>query len=151
MTVQMALLLIGGGLLLIAIIGGGFEVHEIKIPRVERIPRMISAAVGIIFVTLALNHAEPNVKDISIPSPSLGDSRISFTISDSLGEQQVRASTIVLIDGKRIGMLTVDEHVPEAMLTVAESSPGRYSYVWIRPLRFLWTANRLSIQAMAKE
>ena len=136
-TTQMLLLVIGGGLLLIAIIGGGFEIHVVKIPKVEKVPRMISAVLGVIFVTLALNHPEPNVKDISISSPSLNDSKISFTISDSLGDQQVRASTIVFIDGQRRGMLTVDEHVPEAMLTVTESSPGRYSYVLDSTITFL--------------
>src|ERR1700730_18006366 len=56
MTIQTLLLLFGALLLLIAIVGGGLEVKELKIPKVENTPRIIAAVGGIVFILMAINY-----------------------------------------------------------------------------------------------
>jgi hypothetical protein len=129
MTVPAMLLLFGGVLLLIAILGGGFEIQQIKVPKVERAPRMIAAAGGMIFVLMGLNYNDvPTTRDVQIQPASARDSITHFTLHDRLAEGQVSAQTIVIIDGKRVGTLTINEHYPDAMIGVTVLSPGRYSY-----------------------
>jgi hypothetical protein len=129
MTIPTMLLLFGGVLLLIAILGGGFEMREIKVPKVEKTPRVIAAAAGMIFVFMGLNYNDlPLPRDLHVQPASARDSITNFTLHDRLAEGQVSAQTVVLIDGKRVGTLTVNEHYPESMFGVTVSAPGRYSY-----------------------
>lgn len=48
------LILIGSLLLLIGAIGGGFEVRELRIPRVGVLPRLITGVCGLLFVTMGV-------------------------------------------------------------------------------------------------
>ena len=59
MSASVALLLIGGLLLMVAIIGGGLELKELKIPKVERLPRVGCGIAGIVFVLLGFFSIEP--------------------------------------------------------------------------------------------
>jgi hypothetical protein len=52
-------IVLGAFLLLIGILGGGFEIKEIKIPRVGRIPRGLSVSLGLLMVFLGMRVA-PN-------------------------------------------------------------------------------------------
>lgn len=56
MSIQIMLLLFGGILVLIAIIGGGFELRELKIPQVEKTARILAAFGGIAFVVMAIYY-----------------------------------------------------------------------------------------------
>jgi hypothetical protein len=67
MTLQIVLLIFSGLLLLIAIIGGGFEVRELKIPKVERTPRILAALGGTIFVLLAFYYDAQKVEEKKTP------------------------------------------------------------------------------------
>lgn len=147
MTIPMMLLLFGGLLLLIAILGGGFEIHELKVPKVEKLPRAIAAAGGMIFVLMGVGyHEAPITKELNVQSASARDSTISFTLHDRLAEQQVSAQTIVLIDGKRVGTLTVNEHYPDAMIAVTVLAPGRYSYTLDSRIIFVQGRRRVEYQ-----
>jgi hypothetical protein len=46
----LVLSLLGAFLLLAAIIGGGLEIKEIKIPKIEKIPRVLTAALGLVLM-----------------------------------------------------------------------------------------------------
>ncbi len=70
MSVQAILLLFGVLLLLIAIIGGGFEVRELKIPKVEKTPRIISAVVGLVFILLGIIYNSITVEEPSVSQPA---------------------------------------------------------------------------------
>jgi hypothetical protein len=59
MTLQSLSFIFGGLLLLVGILGGGFEVKEIKIPTVPLGGRIVAAMVGLVFIGLAFKTPEP--------------------------------------------------------------------------------------------
>jgi hypothetical protein len=72
MTLQTLSFIFGGLLLLVGILGGGFEVKEIKIPTVPFGGRVVAAIVGLVFIGLAFkvqgpadNHVPPLVPKMS--------------------------------------------------------------------------------------
>src|SRR5262249_27765316 len=54
MTVQTLSFIFGALLLLVGILGGGFEVKEVKIPQISRTGRWLASAAGLIFLAVAL-------------------------------------------------------------------------------------------------
>lgn len=58
---------------------------------------------------------------------SSGDS-VDFTIRDNLAPEQAAEEVIILIDGKNVGTLTVDQNNRTDELDVSVDGPGRYSY-----------------------
>jgi len=46
MAIQMAVFMLGSLLMLVAILGGGFEVKELKVPKVGRVSRLSACACG---------------------------------------------------------------------------------------------------------
>lgn len=59
MTVQALAFTFGALFILIALIGGGFEAKELHIPRVSTIGRIFSAAIGVVFLYIALGTRDP--------------------------------------------------------------------------------------------
>jgi hypothetical protein len=49
-------MMLGGLLLLIGVVGGGFEVKELKIPKVATFPRLISSAFGLMLLFVGLRQ-----------------------------------------------------------------------------------------------
>lgn len=126
-------------LLFVAIVGGGFEVRELKVPRVGRIARIVSAIAGVLFLTLgfsgstgsdvpgmkpAIAQEQPKEPTTTEPAPA----PIDFTVRDELGELQITEQITVHIDGKMVGTLTVDAVHPSSTVTVTMPKPGRYDY-----------------------
>jgi hypothetical protein len=113
-------------LLFVAIVGGGFELRELKVPRVGRVARAVSAVAGLCFLGLgipALATADP-----PRPPPSAEAMTIDFTIHDQLDDDQVTEQVAVHVDGRMVGTLTVDVAHPHSELTVTVPKPGQYSY-----------------------
>lgn len=54
MTLEAVSFVIGGILIVTAIVGGGFEIKEIKMPRVGAVPRFFSLVVGAFFVLIGI-------------------------------------------------------------------------------------------------
>jgi hypothetical protein len=54
MTLQTLSFIFGALLLLAGIVGGGFEIKEVKVPALEVRSRILSSAVGVIFIALAI-------------------------------------------------------------------------------------------------
>jgi hypothetical protein len=134
----------GGVLLLVGIIGGGFEVQELKIPKVGWAPRLFATLAGLVFLCIGVNVQStaaagrgtppapappPTVVQTSVPPTP---APIDFTIRDQRGENQVSEQVAVLIDGRVVGNLTVNEQYPNAGLTVTVPRPGRYSFTVVQ-------------------
>lgn len=54
MSVQMAAFAFGCFLLMVGLVGGGFQVKELKVPKVGRIPRLTSCAFSLLFLFLGI-------------------------------------------------------------------------------------------------
>jgi hypothetical protein len=126
LNIQLITFAFGAMLLLIGILGGGFEVKELKIPQVGRVPRFLAASVGALFIILGVGMESKG----SSPTPPVSSpsSAVDFMIHDALGEDQVSEQITILIDGKSVGTLTVNEYHPNARITVTVPQSGRYSY-----------------------
>jgi hypothetical protein len=59
MAIQLAVFAFGGLLMLVAILGGGFEVRELKVPTVGRSSRLVACMCGMLFVVLSLHLDRP--------------------------------------------------------------------------------------------
>jgi hypothetical protein len=72
MTLQTLSFLFGALLLLVGILGGGFEIKEVKIPQIPGVGRWIASFVGLIFVVVALwqpgagGHGHDGLQDTGI-------------------------------------------------------------------------------------
>jgi hypothetical protein len=136
MTPNTLVLGLGAVLLLVAIIGGGFEIKEFKVPKVGPAPRVLAAIAGMVFIILGigLGGTQIGTNQEAQASQDDADERtrrarpVEFTIYDQLGEGQVTEQVTVLIDGELKGQLTVDRRNPQSMLTVTVPHRGRYSY-----------------------
>jgi hypothetical protein len=142
MTVNTVILGFGAVLLLVGILGGGFEIKEFKVPKVGPAPRVLSTVAGAFFVILGVGlqatdvsarggadkntyiQPAPNVQ----PSPNAQSSPVEFTIFDRVDGNQVTEQVTVLIDGRVKGQLTVDRQNPQSMLAITVPASGRYSY-----------------------
>jgi hypothetical protein len=128
MSTQVALFVIGAVLLLISILGGGIEVKELKIPRLNKGPRVGAGAAGLVFVFLGILLESAHAVDPG-PQPEMAAEPITFYVIDSLGENQISEQVRILIDGQEAGTLTVDENFPKTRLPIRVPEAGRYSYV----------------------
>ena len=129
MNIQIVIFGFGAMLLLIAIVGGGVEIRELKIPQVGRAARALAAFVGLcfIFVGGTMEVRLPGV--INAAEPNSGDTRsVDFMVHDRLGENQVSEQVTILVDGRSVGTLTVDKYHPHAAVTISVPKSGRYSY-----------------------
>jgi len=139
MDTQTLSFVLGAVLLLIGILGGGFEIRELKVPRVNRGPRLLAAMVGSLFIVLGLSGtlADPPSRGAgNVPGPAPTPVAIvtdtpaaaDFTIHNELGDGEISEQVTVLIDGKTVGDISVDTHHPAARLLVTVPKPGTYSY-----------------------
>ena len=144
MTTHVALLLFGAVLLLIAIVGGGFEIQNLKIPKVQILPRILAAIGGILFMLLGMTFRDgpdtrngneillslaPDVQLRRQTSPR----KIQFVIFDELQAQHIAAGqseqALIRINGSSVGTLTVNEHFPSSELIVTVPNEGHHSFV----------------------
>jgi hypothetical protein len=125
MTAETVMMILGGVLVLTGVLGGGFEVKEIKIPRIGIGSRLLSAAAGLGFLLWGAGIASST----QLSATSGFRSPVTVTIRDSLGSNQISEQVRVLIDGDEAGTLTVNEHYPQSTLTVTVPKEGQYSYI----------------------
>ncbi|HWZ97756.1 MAG TPA: hypothetical protein VN025_08355 [Candidatus Dormibacteraeota bacterium] len=136
MTINALVFGFGGILLLVAILGGGFELKEFKIPKVGGAPRVCSGLAGVFFILLGVGIGQSsapeaqslqNLQSVKASNQPSGE----FTIYDNFGAwepNRVSEQITIMIDGKLKGQLTADSQHTQAMLTIAVPQPGRYSY-----------------------
>lgn len=123
MTLEIASFIFGGLLILIGLLGGGFEVKEIKVPKVRLPSRLISAVVGIIFVALGVALHSPSNLPVEPPT-----TMVHFQIRDELGTSQVSEQVRVTIDERFVGTITVSKQYPLSEISVSVPREATYSY-----------------------
>jgi hypothetical protein len=139
MNVNVLAFVFGALLLFVAIVGGGFELRELKVPRVGWAPRVVALVVGVLFIALGFawtteplvladEPRHPPSAQQDQPSPPAASEPVDFTITDQLGQDQVAERVEVRVDGKTVGALNIDLVHPTASLTVTVPQAGSYSY-----------------------
>ena len=124
MTPEIVFFACGALLILIGIFGSGFEVRELKIPKMGPAIRILAAVGGFSFITLGIGI------QLKGPTPEkTNSSPVNFTISDVLDDEQVSEQMTIVIDGRNVGDLTVNEQYPRSTITVTVPQEGKYSYV----------------------
>lgn len=128
MNPPVVLLLIGGLLLLIALVGGGLEVKELRIPKIERLARLFCGVAGVVFVLLGINFNAPvPQQDTQQDTPN-----VQFVVFETLapeGLQLVQTEkTKILIDGNLVGHLVVNPDFPALELPVTVAKAGLHSF-----------------------
>jgi hypothetical protein len=124
MTAEIISFAFGGLLILIGILGGGLEVRKLKIPKVGPGARILAAVGGLSFITLGIG-----IQSRGTTPEKASSSPVNFTISDVLGDEQVSERMTVVIDGRNVGDLTVNEQYPRSTITVTVPQEGKYNYV----------------------
>lgn len=136
MTPNIVISGLGAILLLVGIVGGGFEIKEFKIPRVGTAPRVLAAIAGVVFLLLGIGLGGPDTKANAEPpgnTDPTGHSPhkpASFKIYDRLGPDRLSEQITVFIRGEFKGELKADVTSPESVLPVTVPHPGTYSY-WV--------------------
>jgi hypothetical protein len=128
MSSEVLSFIFGGLLILTGIIGGGFEIKELKIPKVTWPTRLAALAVGLLFIGMGLSPPNAVPEADAASRPPTQSRPITFTITDRLGEGQLSEQVTLLLNGRRIGMLSVNQHYPYSELPVTVPQEGRYSY-----------------------
>jgi hypothetical protein len=136
---------LGALLIVTAVLGGGFELRELKVPRIGRFARLISAVLGCVCVLLSVGIAV-NTAPSAVAAPQGGrgpdpetSTLIHFTVTDELGDAQVTEQVSIVLDGRRVGDLTVDQDNPASSMQHSLRGPGQYSYTlssWSREYAF---------------
>src|SRR5260370_14892253 len=123
MTPQIISFVFGAFLIFIGLLGGGFEVRELKIPKVGLGVRILAIVGGLFFMTLGIG-----IQSNGTTPEKANSSPVNFTISDDLGEEQVSEQVTVVLDGRNVGDLTVNEQYPSSTIPLTVPQEGRYSY-----------------------
>jgi hypothetical protein len=91
----------------------------------------MAALFGLIFnyVGLTMKSEETAKTDLNVPiSNASSSNQIEFRIHDLLGANQISEQITIIIDGKNVGNLTVNEQYPSSNLLVNVSQTGQHSY-----------------------
>lgn len=139
--------LFGALLIAVAVLGGGLEVKEIKVPQVGRLARLLSAIVGIFFVLIGfangpLRERGPD-KTISantaptLISPGTGASEeengVYFSVYDQLGREgdaeELETAVRLFIDGKKRAEILLNSATPSQSTSVVVPEPGPHKYM----------------------
>jgi hypothetical protein len=160
----------GGGviLLVLAAIGGGIEVKEIRVPHISPTNRSLSAIAGMILVVLGvyLSPGNPwNDKKDDTPLDSSGvkqvsainnqqfttvafkkaEEKIRLVVIDKLGEGQIREKFDLSINGKIIGSIDVTPMNPIGRIEYDLSAEGVYNYEILGTLRKIWNGDETTL------
>jgi hypothetical protein len=140
MSPDLLLFAVGGLLLVTGLLGGGFELRELKIPRVGRVARVFATGAGGACIVLGLGLSttlteaggdtrKPAAETAAVsPTPSPESGPIHFVIRDELGENQISEQVTVVLDGRRVGDLTVNSDYSTSDLEVSVDDAGRHDY-----------------------
>jgi hypothetical protein len=125
MSPDLVLFAVGGLLLVTGLLGGGFEMRELRVPEVGTIARVLATAAGCTCILLGLGLttvAVPPDDDAEASGP------VHFTVRDELVAPQISEQVTLILDGRRVGDLTVNEAYPTSELEVSVDEPGRHDY-----------------------
>jgi hypothetical protein len=114
-TVQLVLLVFGLILIASAIVGGGLEIREIRVPKMSLIPRLLAGVVGggCLVAALYSNFQPSETSGAGASSRNSDQNEVAnegeapAIITDRLGRRQNYARLAVDIDGRRVGELVM--------------------------------------------
>jgi hypothetical protein len=98
MSLEVMSFLFGALLILTAVLGGGFEVRELKVPQVGLAPRGLALVVGLLFVSLGIGIGEPlEPERVDAPRPPPDPAPSGTVVRPDVGPvpTPVAASTVV--------------------------------------------------------
>jgi hypothetical protein len=133
MNIEIAAFAFGGLLVFIGVLGGGFEVKELKVPKVGIGVRVVSVIVGVLFICLGFGGAmqgspATRINDNNSVVIAGAPEPVEFTLTDELGDGELSEQVTILVDGKDVGNLTVNQEYPNSRLTITVPKPGQHSY-----------------------
>ncbi|HEX3435312.1 MAG TPA: hypothetical protein VHT24_00980 [Pseudacidobacterium sp.] len=149
MSAETIIFIFGCLLLLIALVGGGFEAKEVKMPLVSSGKRLLCAAMGFVFIAIGLwlefnRHPADKVEaeqnpsterkatDVAEPqTPPPGQSAssaVQVRILDYLVTGQTKETVRVLFDGKTVAQFHLDENEDSEYADVTIPHEGLYNY-----------------------
>jgi|SRR5882672_10288917 len=135
MSIEIASFVFGGILLFVGVLGGGFELKELKVPKVGTGVRVLAAILGLVFITAGFgSRSENSPKPLDnsdknlVHAGSLPEEPVEFTLVDDLGQGEVSEQVTILVDGKDIGNLTVSQDYPHCKIRVTVPHSGQHSY-----------------------
>jgi hypothetical protein len=126
-------------------VGGGFEVKELKIPTVRWPTRLIAILGGVFFIGLAVELPSNGSHATGFGVEATSSQPLNFTIHDELGDGQVSEQVTILINGRRVGAISVNEHFPTSEISVTVPREGRYSYATEAAAVFRSEGNELEV------
>jgi hypothetical protein len=119
---------VGLALMILAVLGGGLEVKEVKIPSMGRIARAVTFGIGLALLGLSL--AEPEYlqrlsanlgphPDKATSRPERTDSRPEKTVYffNSLDPDEESNRVEVFVNGESVGSLNIEKANPTASIT----------------------------------
>lgn len=119
----------GGLLIILGILGGGFELKELKVSQIKGFSRFMCLTVGLFFIFLGIALEFRDYPGSTLQSSKNDNSRLMyFTIRNQLGEAQISEQVRVVINDKLIGSITVSSEHPSSEISIAVPQEGRYSY-----------------------
>lgn len=136
MNADTAIIAFGSLLILLAILGGGFQAKEINIPTIGAKTRGFCGCLGAAFVAVGIFLAPGTVKPTgyttfnpsSAPSPAPGKAFVTFRIHNELGVGEISEQVRIILDDQMIGTLTVSTVHKQSELLATVPQEGRYSY-----------------------
>lgn len=130
MSLEIVSFVFGGLLILIGLLGGGFEVRELKVPQVRLPARLISTLAGVVFVILGIglkgDSGAVQADGPTLPPPPAA--MVHFTIRDEVGETQVSEQVKITLDERIVGTITVDPIHRVSEISVSVPHEGPYTY-----------------------
>jgi hypothetical protein len=141
MNTELLLTALGALLVLTAIVGGGLEVREFKIPKIGRVARAAAGLSGLVCIFLAIGLASVATEDTpgggpmvinNIPKPaeaSAAETRpLKLRLHDELAGDQLTEQVDVVFDGRHVGDIKVNADFPTGMIELTVPKAGSYDY-----------------------
>lgn len=138
MTIEIIAFLGGLVLLAVAIVGGGIELKEVKVPPIPVFPRLLAATSGIALMIFAAALRIPpdpppangGVEALAAIAPAASIPQgIRVVLTDQLGSGQYRERLAIILDGKKYAEIEVSQGTPEQMVEIELPKAGTYAYL----------------------
>jgi hypothetical protein len=122
-------ILLGSGVLLViaGILGGGFAVKEIQVPKLGGVVRVFSTLIGFVLVIFGIGVISGSPK-ADPASPAVGNLAKFNIVDNKLADAQESEEVRILLDGKEVGTLSIDSNNTLSTLVVDGASPGVHGY-----------------------
>jgi len=128
MTITNLEFVFGAILLAIGVIGGGFEVRELKVPRVSAAGRLVAGMVGLAFIAFAVFRPPPELNIRSAPSTQ--PSGTAEPLNKPRMGQKLWGKDLF---GADYSCFDLPEDNPQACQDACQGDPNCASWTYIRP------------------